>query len=110
MAAAKVTRSSGDTAYRTANLTLASFLAHSDMPYRLVRGEGRLVTWEFNGSQVAGLVARFEKGEAKVEPQSFHHSITKTRRMLFDFINSGDAVWEPDKIAHHNPAAPGRES
>jgi hypothetical protein len=95
---------SSETTYRTANLTLASFLSHRGKQYTLVRGEGRSATWEFDGSQVVDLVATFESNEAAVEPQSFHHSITSTRRLLFDFINSGDECWEKEQIDKHEPS------
>lgn len=84
--------------YRTANLTLASFLAHKGKPYRLVRGEGRSATWEFaKDSQVVALVSEFEDADGSVEPQSFHHSITTTRRVLFDFLNGDDKSWDEQK-------------
>lgn len=92
---------SKDNVYRTANLTLASFLAHNSQVYCLVRGEGRSATWEFDRSQVASLVLTFEEGKATVEPQSFHHAITKTRRTLFDFINGDDSTWDAEKVAAH---------
>ena len=57
------------------------------------------VIWEFDRSQVASQVLVFEEGNAAVEPQSFHHSITKTRRTLFDFINSEDKEWTADYVA-----------
>lgn len=102
-----MTRSSSDI-YRTANLTLASYLCHQGMLYELVRGEGRSATWEFDRSQVAEPVAEFESGGATVEPQAFHHSITKTRRMLFDFINGTDERWDAKFIENHDPARPGK--
>jgi hypothetical protein len=87
---------------------LASFLAHRGKPYRLVRGEGRSAIWEFETSQVAELVAVFESGDGSVEPQSFHHSITGTRRMLFDFVNSGDQLWDEKKVSNHDPSRSAR--
>jgi hypothetical protein len=99
---------SSDSVYRTANLTLASFLAYNDKLYRLVRGEGKSATWEFDRSQVAGLVLTFEEGKAAVEPQSFHHAITKTRRTLFDFINGDSEAWTADHVAKHQLGASSR--
>jgi len=68
-----------------------------------------MATWEFDGSQVVGLVAQFERGEAQVEPQSFHHSLTKTRRTLFDFINGDDPEWDEEKTQQHSPSRRSRE-
>lgn len=99
---------SSEDVYRTANLTLASFLAHKGQLYRLVRGEGKSATWEFDRSQVAGLVLTFEEGKSNVEPQSFHHAITKTRRTLFDFLNGDSEAWTADHVAKHQEGAPAR--
>src|SRR5690348_4428670 len=83
--------------FKTANLTLASYLSLNDKPYRLIKGKGRMATWEFDSSQVASLVSEFEKGKASVEPQGFHHCVTTTRRVLFSFLNSKSTTWGQEK-------------
>jgi hypothetical protein len=90
--------------YQTSSLHLASFLALRDKPYRLVRApEGESATWEFD-ADVLELVNQFEKREATVEPVSYFQCTTKTRRTLFDFLNSGDKAWEEEKVVKHEPS------
>jgi hypothetical protein len=84
--------------FATANLTLASYLSHLDWPYRLVRGEGKSATWHFTGINVEAQASAFSKGKATVEPQAFHHSITRTRKLLFEFINCGDGEWSAEQV------------
>ncbi len=79
------------------------FLSLRGQPYRLVRGEGDIAVWEFDKDAVAPMVEAHDNGTSAVEPKAHFHAITKTRRMMFDFINSGDKAWDEAKIADHAP-------
>lgn len=84
--------------FRTANLTLASYLSHLDWGYTLVRGEGESAAWVFDGEHIKAHADKFTSGKAQVEPQAFHHSITKTRKTLFDFLKGDDKEWNAERI------------
>jgi hypothetical protein len=83
---------------------LASFLAYRDQPYELVRGEGGIASWVFDNGAVSAMVDAFEDMVASVEPQRFFHTITKTRRTMFDFINGSDQSWDEQTIKDHKPS------
>lgn len=92
--------SPSSTEFKTANLTLASYLSHLDWGYSLVRGEGQSATWVFKGEHVKAHAEAFTSSKAKVEPQSFHHSITRTRKLLFKFLapECTDKEWTEDQV------------
>jgi hypothetical protein len=92
---AAVTNPSDTVTVRTANLTLASFLAMSGEPYRLVRGQGQSAAWEFTGAKAPELKEAFDKDATL---QTFHHYITRTRRVLFGFIESGESTWDEERV------------
>lgn len=86
--------------FKTSNLSLASFLAYRDQPYKLVRGEGKIASWEFDREQVGAMVDAFEDGVAAVEPQAYFYAATRTRKLLFSFLAAGvdDPVWDEDQV------------
>jgi hypothetical protein len=88
-----VTPSSQQIGLATTNLTQASFLVHKGLEYSLVRREGDTAAWVFADPKAQELSQEFTEGKAKVEPQSFHHSITGTRRLLFSFLKSKAEEW-----------------
>lgn len=86
--------------FRTANLTLAAYLAHLDWGYALVRGEGKSAVWDFDpGAKVHA--DKFQASKAMVEPQAFHHSVARHRKLLFSFLAPGctDKEWTQEQVA-----------
>ena len=83
--------------YLTTDMTLATYLIMKKYTYNLVRhGKSKsgypIGAWVFpNGDQLKADISLYDQGLAKVDPKSFHRSLTTTRRELFSELGIGGA-------------------
>ena len=86
-----------DRTYKTHDMALASVISMGGHPFTLEmhrNGRALFVFCPKNGNEVidmATIIARYDKGQARVEPTRFMREVRQVREKLYNFLDRNGA-------------------